>query len=249
MTASDQIPADLTLEIGADLSADRFMAAARAFFGYVQELSTALAPEGDVPRWIVRVREGSTLLGVDPASGASPDVVNAVYSRVERELGRLRQGEITEYDLTDPATKYLKSLAEFTERRGSIEKSVPMRLWVKKKPIPLEPDLSSLIREDTRANYHDYGTIEGKLEAIQEIVGTLQFQIRDALSRQRVKCYFPEDLLPEVMEKFRRRVEVAGVIHYRNNGVPISIEAESIEALPDDRDLPTAADVRGILSK
>lgn len=65
--------------------------------------------------------------------------------------------------------------------------------------------------------------------------------------RQKVRCYFPEELLPDVFEKFRKRVEVSGVIHYRKNGTPISIEAERIDALPDDSELPNARDVRGIL--
>ena len=49
------------------------------------------------------------------------------------------------------------------------------------------------------------------------------------------------------LDKFRKRVEVSGIIHYRKNGMPISIEAEQIIALPDDSELPTAEDVRGIL--
>jgi hypothetical protein len=169
-----------------------------------------------------------------------------VYSRVEKDIKRFRRGDIIESDLDDPATKCLRSLAEFTERRGT-EKDVPLNLWVRKVAIPIAPEIAIAIREDTRAAYRDYGTIEGKLEAIQETFGTLQFQIRDSLTRQRVRCYFPEELLPDVMSKFRQRVEVAGAIHYRGNGIPISIEAETIEALPDDRDLPTAKEVRGIL--
>jgi hypothetical protein len=54
-------------------------------------------------------------------------------------------------------------------------------------------------------------------------------------------------MLPELFTKFRRRVEVSGLIHYRRNGVPISIDVESIEILPDDSDLPSLDDVRGIL--
>jgi hypothetical protein len=62
VTTPEQVPTDLTLEIGQNLSPERFMAAARAFFGYVQEISNALAPEGEPIRWVVKVREGSSLL-------------------------------------------------------------------------------------------------------------------------------------------------------------------------------------------
>ena len=124
---------------------------------------------------------------------------------------------------------------------------VPIRLWVKKKPTSFEPAIASTIRENWRADYNDYGTIEGRLETIQESYGSLQFHIRDTMLRQRVRCYFPENLLPEVFDRFRKRVEVSGVIHYRKNGSPVSIEAEHIIGLPDDAELPTAGDVRGIL--
>ena len=53
--APDQIPTDLTLEISENLSPDRFMAAARAFFGYVEEISKSVAPATQSSRWLVRV--------------------------------------------------------------------------------------------------------------------------------------------------------------------------------------------------
>jgi hypothetical protein len=243
----DQIPTDLTLEIGADLSPDRFIALARAFFGYVQEISESFAPEGNVPQWIVRVREGSMLLAVDPGVGLPPESADIVYARAERGIERLTAGDLEDSGLPEPAIRYLRTLAEAAEGTPGKTHPVPMRLWVKRKPIPVEPGIASVIREDWRANYSDYGTIEGRLETIQEVHGGLQFQIRDAMLRQKVRCYFPEELLPEVFEKFRKRVEVSGLIHYRKNGTPIGIEAERIQTLPDDSELPTAEDVRGIL--
>ena len=79
---------------------------------------------------------------------------------------------------------------------------VPIRLWVEKKPISFEPTIASVIREEWRADYNDYGTIEGRLEAIQETHGTLQFYIRDAMLRLRVRCYFPEGFFPTCSKNF-----------------------------------------------
>jgi hypothetical protein len=243
----DQIPTDLTLEIGENLSPERFMAAARAFFGYVQEISHALAPDAEPIRWIVRVREGSALLAVDPSPNVPQEVARQIYIRTERGLLHLIDRDIEDSGLPEPALKYLRTLSEMTEAGPNKAAPVPMRVWVQKKPISLEPTIASVIREEWRADYNDYGTIEGRLESIQETYGTLQFFIRDALLRQRVRCYFPEDLLPAVFDTFRKRVEVSGVIHYRKNGTPVSIEVEHILGLPDDSELPTAEDVRGIL--
>jgi hypothetical protein len=243
----DQIPTDLTLEIGENLSPERFMAAARAFFGYVQAISDALAPDAEPIRWIVRVREGSALLAVDPSPNIPQEIVRRVYKRTERGIRHLIDRDIENSGLPEPALKHLRTLSEMTEAGPNKAAPVPMRVWVEKKPINLEPTIASVIREEWRTDYNDYGTIEGRLETIQESYGTLQFYIRDALLRQRVRCYFPEELLPAVFETFRKRVEVSGVIHYRKNGTPVSIEVEYIFGLPDDNELPTAEDVRGIL--
>jgi len=246
MATADQIPSDLTLEIGDNLSPERFMTAARAFFGYIQELSTSFAPEGEPARWVVRVREGSALLGVDPTPNVPIEVVNAVYKRAERGVRQIANGDIDDSGLTEAAIKHLRTLAEISE--GNRGHMVPMRLWVHKKPVDLDPKIADVIREDFRADYNDYGTIEGRLETITENnSGALQFQIRDPMWKQRVRCFFPEDLLTDVFDKFRKRVEVSGVIHYRKNGTPISIEAAKVDSLPDDSELPTAGDVRGIL--
>jgi hypothetical protein len=102
------------------------------------------------------------------------------------------------------------------------------------------------IREDFRVDYKDYGTVEGRLEAIQD-QGGLELRVRDAALRITVKCYVPEDMLAEAFGNFRKRVEVAGLVHYRRNGTPVSIEASAIAPLPDDRDLPSIDDIRGLL--
>jgi hypothetical protein len=248
MATSEQIPTDLTLEIGDDLSPDRFLATARAFFGYVQEISQDLVPDGDLAGWTVKVREGSTLLAVDPSPSVPPPAVQLICFRAEQGIRRLTDGNMEDSGLPESAIRHLKILADVAEGVPGKNAPVPLRLWVQHKPVPFEPGLAGVIREDQRADYRDYGTIEGRLHTIQESQhGSLQFQLQDPMLRQKVRCYFPEKLLPEVFDKFRKRVEVSGMIHYRKSGVAISIDAERIDALPDDSELPSARDVRGIL--
>jgi hypothetical protein len=244
MTATpEMIPSDLAVEIGTELSPEQFMAVARAFFGYVQEVGEALSPDGDAPRWTVRVREGSTVLAVEPAPKMAPEVVEAVYSRAEYGIRHLESGEIDEAGLTEPAMKHLRTLSEFVEK--SRQRPGPIRFWVRRKPVEVSEDIARVIREDWRVDYNDFGTIEGKLETIQDR-GTLQLHVRDVLLRQAVRCYFQETMLEQAFENFRRRVEISGVIHYRKNGTPISIDAAHITPLPDDSELPSAKEVRGL---
>jgi len=84
------------------------------------------------------------------------------------------------------------------------------------------------------------------LKIVLQDKGTLLIYVRDPLFSSSVRGYFDEDLLPQAFECFRKRVEITGTIHYRRNGTPTSIEAASITPLPDDSDLPSADDVRGI---
>jgi len=240
MTATPEIiPTDLTLEIGADVSPERFMTAARAFFGYVNDLSQATAPEDNLPHWVVRVREGSALLAVAPAPSVPAEIIQAILTRAERGITALAEGNVEHAALSDSALRHLRTLAEMHP--------VPVRVWVKKKPHPVGPTIARIVREDLRADYNDYGTIEGRLETIADRDGSLQFLIRDVMLGQKVRCYFPEELLPEVFDKFRKRVEVSGIIKYRKNGVAVNIEVDRIDVLPDDSELPTAEDVRGVL--
>jgi hypothetical protein len=247
MTATpDIIPSDLTLEIDANLSPEAFITAARAFFGYVQEIAVSLSPEGEEPKWNVRVREGSTLLAVDPVPSTPLPVIQAVYSKAATGVDCLTKGKIEESGLSEAALKHLKILSEFGERDKTDPK--PLRLWVNKKPLSVVPQIADAIREDWRSDYTDYGTIEGRLETIGDKDGQIRLQIRDAMFKQTVRCYVPEELLPEAFASFRKRVEVSGELHYRHNGTPISIQARHICQLPEDSELPGIQDVRGILS-
>jgi hypothetical protein len=245
MATPDQIPSDLTLEIGGSLNPERFLAITRAFFGYVEEVSKSVAPSGAMPDWIVRVREGSSLIGVDPGQKANTSTVKSIYAKIEQGVNFLAIGQYDEARFSDAAIKHLKVLAE----TGDVNRKrpTPMRLWIERKPIMIGAEIAQAIREDWRSDYSDFGTVEGRLEAIQDRSG-LQLRIRDTLLNITVQCYVDEDLLPIAFGSFRKRVEVSGVIHYRRNGSPISIDAENIELLPDDATLPSIDDVRGILS-
>jgi hypothetical protein len=243
MATPEDIPTDLALEIDANVTPEQFMAAARAFFGSVEEIARSIAPDGIVPKWRVQVKEGSNLLAVEPMEATPPAVVQAVYTRMDEGIRQLAEGNLQASRLPEAALKHLKTLSELTEPK---DRPMPMRLWVRRQPVQVNNEIARVIREDWRADYRDFGTVEGRLTAIQE-QGTLQLLLKDEWLKQTVRCYVPEEKLPEAFAAFRKRVEVSGVIHYRRNGTPISVEVESIEPLPDDDELPSSAAVRGLL--
>lgn len=248
MATPEMIPTDMTLEIDQNLSPEKFLAAAKAFFGYVQEVGKSVAGDHDIC-WVVSVKEGSNLLAID-TDNSTPikfEMVDQIYDKVLSGMIAVDSGNIDDARLPEPALKHLKTLSELTETRRGVPPTI--RLWVRREPTIVSGAIAAHIREDWRSDYKDFGTFEGKLESIQDSNGTLRLQIRDSAMKQTIPCYFPETMLVNAFAMFRKRVEISGVIHYRKNGKAISIEVSGIEQLPDDDDLPSASDVRGILSQ
>lgn len=113
------------------------MAAARAFFGYVEEVSKVFTSDNRPLRWIVRVRGGSALLAVDPAVTTPPEVAHAIYARAEHGIRQLIERDIEDTGLPEPALRYLRTLSEMTEAGPNKAPPVPLRLWVEKKQLAL----------------------------------------------------------------------------------------------------------------
>jgi hypothetical protein len=246
MATPDQIPSDLTLEIGENLPPDRFLAAVRHFLAYVEEMGKSVAPDGGAQDWLVRVKEGSNLIGVDPGPKAQIVPIRKLYRAIDMGLRSVASGGVEASNFPDAALRHLRTLSEMGQ--GTRGKPLALRMWIEKRPTVIGKEIATAIQEDWRSDYRDYGTVEGDLEAIQDRNG-LQIRVRDQILRTSILCLVPEGMLKEAFDNFRKRVEISGLIHYRRNGTPISIGVDKIESLPDDSDLPSLSDVRGILRR
>jgi hypothetical protein len=245
MATREQIHAELTLELGDDPSPADFLSAARAWFGLVQEVARAVTAGGKQIQWVVHVREGSNLLAMVPHEATPPDVVRSTRAMTAKGLRSVASGKIGASGFTPTAIGHLRVLADLATTEG--EPGLKVRAWIDHQPVDVTPRIASVIHEDERAGYKDIGTVEGRLETIQERQTGLQFEVRDTLLRQTVRCHFAEEMLPKAFKLFRKRVEVAGLIKYRKDGLPVSVDVATVEELPDDSRLPSVDDVRGIL--
>ena len=97
--------------------------------------------------------------------------------------------------------------------------------------------------------YKAIGSIEGKIELINIHPKTRKFDIYELRTNKAVRCNFPSEIEQDVFmaaEK-RKRVVIFGVISYNSRGEPISILVKTpIRFLPQEKDLPTAKDLRGM---
>lgn len=91
------------------------------------------------------------------------------------------------------------------------------------------------------------GTVEGQLEGLITH-GKNRFYIYDPLTARQVICDFGERVKrDEVLRAYGKRVAATGKIRSRRSGERVSVEVNRLFVFPPDSELPSAADVRGIL--
>jgi hypothetical protein len=245
MAKATEIPTDLTLDIGGEISPDDFVAAVRNFFGYVREIAQGQEGDGTKIEWAVVVKEGSNLIGLRPNDQAPPSRLAMIYNKVDHGIEALTKGDVSGAGLSERAVNHLNSLSEISGRANS---KANYRVWVRRNPKTVGSGISKAIKQSWETDYYDTGTIEGRLEAIQDASGALKISVQDYLFPKPISCVVPESMIEQVFASFRKRVEITGKVHYRRGGAPISIEAFEIEILPEDDELPTASDMRGIFA-
>ncbi len=245
MTKAEQIPTDLTLALGGELAPDDFVSAVRNFFGFVNEITQSQFGDGSDVSWVVKVKEGSSLIGLEPVSPAPSSRLAMIYEKARHAAHSVNRGDILGAGLTEKGIGYLKGLSDLAARGGPNQ---TINIWVKHEPVNIGIGVAKLIQAEGNSAYYDLGTIEGRLETISDANGGIKIRIKDFLYQKAINCIIPETLLNQVLANFRRRVEVEGKIHYRADGTPISIEATHIDVLPEDSELPSASEVRGIMA-
>ena len=244
MATAKDIPSDLALEIDADLDPKRFVAAAREFFAYIE--SAAALPNSAVRMdWRVKVREGSTILALTPGPSVRRDDAMAAYARIDAATKALVSGDLGTAGLEDATLEHARKLSDLA---ASKEGDVLLRIWVCREPILFGPDVGEFIREETKPAYRDFGSLEGTLNAIQDGKGGLELRVRDPIWSRPIQCFLQEDMLAEAIGYFRKRVELFGEIHYRKDDTPESIRVERLGLLPNDEDLPSIDEVRGLFT-
>jgi len=91
----------------------------------------------------------------------------------------------------------------------------------------------------------EFGSIEGSLEGL-DIHGKFECAIYTDFGGHRVVTEFEEKTLAKIMTAFGKRVLARGTITSNKLGRPIRIQAETLEVIPSDDDLPSIDDLVGI---
>jgi hypothetical protein len=245
LAVKSDIRTDLTLEIdGGSVTPEKFLRSVRSFFALLDEITTKVAGKRGGVQWRVLVKEGSNLVGVQPEPGFDRAIVGQIVTAVSEGIASLETKAEKPRYFTERAVKSLRELADVVGTSGHDDTVV--RIWANKEPIRLTHKSVAHVGDLLASEHEDYGSIEGKLQTVTER-GGLQFVVYEPLWDQAIRCRIPERLMEQAIANFRNRVEVYGLIRYRKDGKPVSIQVDDIVAFPSREHIPSFREVYGIL--
>ena len=111
--------------------------------------------------------------------------------------------------------------------------------------VVIRERVAAAVDELIGQTYTAVGSIEGTLEMVT-IHGPGYFRVYDAIQGWGVACYFQPDILQYVSNGIGHRVTVNGTVRSDRAGKPLSMRVSSLETFPEESELPTPAQIRGI---
>jgi hypothetical protein len=243
-TAAD-IDALVTLELaGHRVTPQKFLNGVRGIFGIVEEITKSVCEDRLRVTWRVQVKAGSNLVGITPEPGFPPPVVALIADSVGNGINMLEQAPSEPPYFSPRALRYLRDLAAIT---GTVEDhDTRIRIWVRKDARDLTHRSVAHTAELLTAAYADHGSIEGRLQVVSERRG-LQIVVYEPLWDKPVRCHLNDEQAAVALQNFGKRVEVTGLVRYRGDGTPVSIDVEEIVPFPAREDIPGYRAVHGIL--
>jgi hypothetical protein len=171
-----------------------------------------------------------------------PQVVSGT---VERFFGNLRQigsrGRV-------PADVDVEALEAYRDLGATLKRKVSkVKLINSEASIDINQEFQETITEIIGPDEIIEGSLSGMLEWLN-IHNNNIFHIYPPTGPKKVNCYFEPDKKHEVIAAIDRHVRVYGRLRYkRRDNFPYAMDAEEIEPLPPDDELPTLASLRGIV--
>lgn len=230
MVKPKDIDSVITLELSGDITTSGdFRELVAAFDDFLKAVTKAACGDEAGVQWAIRPKAGSIQLGVNPMGRVDVANVERCKAVTSQILGG--EAEFVEYD------DIVKPIGAFARRKG-------VHLWVGQERTPVTEKLYSILKAPTQKPYQLHGTVEGRLTMLSE---QRNLAIHEPVWGRRIECSVPDGQLEAMRALWRKRVTAEGIVHYDDKGYPTKIDAEKIDPFPDDKDLPSPKDVRGIL--
>jgi hypothetical protein len=146
-----------------------------------------------------------------------------------------------------PASADLQALEAYRNLAGPLDKKVSgLKLINSDESVDIDRTFQSAIDEIIGPDELVQGTICGMLEKLN-LHNTARFDIYPTIGPKQVACDFGPTMRESVIKAVDQYVCVGGKLRYKRlEQFPYAVNAEMIEVLPSEKELPTLFDVRGI---
>lgn len=187
---------------------------------------------------------GSATISLEPASEEYSELAAQVTQSVISGLRSLSEERIRPEFFSDAALEGARRLARLVDDRVdriNLFSNVPeQQLYITE---GIAVNVGAILE-----HLEFMGSVEGRLELLSGREGERPyFGVRDVVSRASVRCYFPEDMLEQALQAFRKRVVVHGLMRSDSSGKPRRIRVHGMELVPGLEALPQPEDVRGTM--
>ena len=231
--------ADLFFKLeGENISSRSFKKAIDSFLGYIENLSSQLREEKRL-NWIISVEPGSICFKLHPDSH-----VPAIISSVQNGIRQIAQKDERPAYYSNEILTHLKTLTRLTKWKISGIKRIA--IISNGTEQEMTKTMATNIESILKVQREEYGSFEGTLKIISAVAG-LHFQLYEFVHGRAIRCWMDEQLTQKALKAFNKRVYVFGLIQYSKGGIPGSIKVEDLRELKEEKDLPSANDVLGIL--
>jgi hypothetical protein len=239
---------NVRLHLDGQVTLRRLSEALDAWIDLLREVATNVAGTTgrDAVRFVITEAKAASLdLAARPQPGKR-DVSAAMMPRIAKSLSTgLRTLERTATRPKHFSDTALLKVRDLGRLKGPETPGISVGNGAK--PIELSARLLANVDAVLAPEVKSIGTVEGKLEGLI-IHGKNRFLVFDPLTGRHVTCYFADRIKYEdVLKAFGRRVAVTGLIRSRRSGEKVDVHVSQLHVMPPDEELPSAADVLGIL--
>jgi len=238
----------LTVELTwQDVDVHDFTRALDAELSLVREVMEAMDIKSSGVRWIIStMRAGSAFVVASPLL-VGDDIE---MSDLDRAIAVSAEGfRALEYSSERPpyfSDKALDECRTIASIKSPTDTGIT-RLTFGGRGVEPTRHVAANVDEIVTGKFRSIGSIEGVLNGVVSAKLGYRLTIRDRIRNKDVQCMIPKEMRKEALDAFERCVIVRGILWSRKDGSPQQIEARTIQVIPANEELPTIADVRGIL--
>lgn len=193
---------------------------------------------------VVDLRHSSLATVVLEALPIDPqyDVSHQVVSLFMDIITQIKQEGRTSEPISSPILTSLREMASPIGRTLSL-----VRVQSNGRQVEIDKTFGSKVVDLLKPEQTYPGSVRGMLEAINVHKDANVLRIYPDVGPSKITCYFPSDLQETAIFGVGKFIEVRGTLRYRaNSQYADEIKVDEIEIFPDEDELPSLFDLRGI---